>query len=504
MYVIDKSLRCYFTVFIAIFFWKFKDLDAFALESLFIFQKGVATILADIFSPVLPVSSSCEINGLNKDHGIVFTADEQNSAIINWTLPDLLSKDDTYITLATFFGRQRKRKYIRHVLGFAIDFDTPGDTTVDDILDLYHKARLPLPELIIATATKGHYQAFNLFPEPLRCKNDLWRERFFRIHKLMANALGADPHAVGAERWVRRPTPDNIVYHDIGCSTSWEELSSWYEAHKPLKNPKESFRKVIYIGTILSTPGGQRIQESLAVGPTRSNDYKGNRDEWCYGLGLCLFDAGVPANEIKTKLFSWNQALSDPLPERQVTKILRSVLSGDHHASPYVIEALTGLSARVKGFYHLPKKRERRSRDHLYEVREDILSDLLSCGVISDSQKAWAARLGLSYRSLKLVLAQLRQEGIVEANTGRGRYAHSSYTLSSAYLESLLSSSNLEAAAGAEDMYVSGCLKGHTAISPLRGVCSPYRKGVLNGLQSAHSRSFNSSVFTSGGLDRGS
>ena len=158
-------------------------------------------MLAAIFGSVLPEVSSCEIKGLNKDFGIVFTADEKDSAIINWTLPDLLSKDDTYITLATFFGRQRKRRYIRHVLGFAIDFDTPEDTTVEDILDLYHKARLPLPELIIATATKGHYQAFNLFPEPLRCKNELIQDRIFRIHKLIAQSLGADIHACGAERW---------------------------------------------------------------------------------------------------------------------------------------------------------------------------------------------------------------------------------------------------------------------------------------------------------------
>ena len=204
-------------------------------------------MLAAIFGSVLPESSSCEIKGLNKDIGIVFTSDEKNSALINWTLPDLLSKDDTYITLATFFGRQRKRKYIRHVLGFAIDFDTPEDTTVEDILDLYHKARLPLPELIIATATEGHYQAFNLFPQPLRCKNEILTARIYRIHKLMAKSLGADIHARGAERWVRRPTAQNIVYHDSDQHTPWEELETWYEAHKPLKKPENYFRKVIYI-----------------------------------------------------------------------------------------------------------------------------------------------------------------------------------------------------------------------------------------------------------------
>jgi len=429
-------------------------------------------MLAAIFGSVLPELSPCEIRDLNKDLGIVFSADEKNSAIINWTLPDLLSKDDTYITLATFFGRQRKRKYIRHVLGFAIDFDTPEDTTVEDILDLYHKARLPLPELIIATATKGHYQAFNLFPEPLRCKNELLQDRVYRIHKLMANALGADPHAVGAERWVRRPNAQNTVYQDLASYTTWEELETWYEAHKPLKKPEDHFRKVIYIGTILSTPGGQRIQESLAIGPNRSNDFKGNRDEWCYGLGLCLWDAGIPTGEIRTKLFEWNQALEAPLPDLQVEKILRSVLTGEHHASPYVIEALTGLSARIKGYYHLPKKRDRRSRDHLFEVREDVLADLLSCGVITESQKAWATRLGLSYRTLKLILAQLREEGVIEATTGRGRYAQSSYSLSLAYLESISSESYLEAAAGAEGLSFTGILKGHTAISPFKGLAA--------------------------------
>lgn len=427
-------------------------------------------MLADIFGSVLPESSLCEIKGLNKDFGIVFTADEKDSAIINWTLPDLLSKDDTYITLATFFGRQRKRRYIRHVLGFAIDFDTPEDTTVEDILDLYHKARLPLPELIIATATKGHYQAFNLFPEPLRCKNELLQDRIYRIHKLMAQSLGADIHACGAERWVRRPTAQNIVYHDCNEHTAWEELETWYEAHKVLKKPEDHFRKVIYIGTILSTPAGQRIQESLATAPNRSNDFKGNRDEWCYGLGLCLWDAGIPNGEIRTKLFNWNQALEVPLPDLQVDKIYRSVLTGEHHASPYVIEALTGLSARIKGFYHLPKKRDRRSRDHLFEVREDVIADLLSCGVITESQKAWAARLGLSYRTLKLILAQLREENVIEANTGRGRYSQSTYSLSVAYLKSVRSESYLEAAAGAEGIKISGVSKGHTAISPLGGV----------------------------------
>jgi len=300
----------------------------------------------------------------------------------------------------------------------------------------------------------------------------------------MATVLGADPHAVGAERWVRRPNVNNLVYRDLDSYTTWQDLEMWYEAHKPLKKIEHLIRGPIYIGTILSTPGGQRLQQSLAVAPNRSNDFKGNRDEWCYGLGLCLWDAGIPSGEIKTKLFSWNQGLETPLPDLQIDKIYRSVLTGEHHASPYAIQALTGLYSKVRGFYHLPKKRDRRTRDHLFEVREDVIADLLSCGVITESQKAWAARLSLSYRTLKLILAQLREEGIIESNTGRGRYAQSSYNLSSAYLESVRPDVYLEVAAGSEGFNISEVLIGHTAISPLKGARSCSRKGFLRGFSS--------------------
>jgi len=419
-------------------------------------------MLADIFSAVLPEFSSCEINGLHKEIGFVFTAGEKDSARISWTLPDLLGKDDTYITLATFFGRRRQRRFIRHVLGFVIDFDTPSYTTVEDILNHYHDAALPLPDLIIATKTRGHYQAFNLFPEPLRQTNELMQGRISRVHGLMATLLGADTHAVGAERWVRCPTADNIVYQDLAGHTSWEELETWYEAYRPIKMSDCAPGKIIYMGRILSTPGGQQLQKSLAE--------VGHRNSWCYGLGLCLWDANISPEQIRLKLYDWNSGLKVPLYESEVSKIYKSVINGAHHASSRIIEALTGLPSKVNGFYHLLKKRDRRSRDHLCEVREDIITDLLSSGVISELQKAWAARLGLSYRTLKLILARLKEEGVIEANTGRGRYAQSTYNLSLAYLESIRPETFLEAAAGAEGMSFTGILKGHTAISPYRGV----------------------------------
>ena len=331
----------------------------------------------------------------------------------------------------------------------------------------YRDARLPLPDLIISSKTQGHYQAFNLFPEPLRIRNDLYQERVYKIHKLMVEVLGADAYAVGAERWVRRPTDENTVYYDLDGRTSWEELEKWFEAYRPLKKVDQKIRKVIYIGHILSTLGGQRIQESLAE--------VGNRNRWCYGLGLCLWDANVPVEEIRLKLIDWNSGLKVPLLDSEVTKILRSVISGAHHASPHVIAAITGLPSKVIGFYHLPKSRERRRRDHLSEVREDILSDLLSCGVITESQKAWAARLGLAYRSLKFILAHLKEEGILEASVGLGRYAQSSYSLSCDYLKSLQPVAYLEAAVGSEGMNLAGVSKGHTAISPLWGTLSSER-----------------------------
>lgn len=54
---------------------------------------------------------------------------------------------------------------------------------------------------------------------------------------------------------------------------------------KPIIKTKIS--KGIYINKIIDTPASQPIREPAAI--------KGNRNEWCYGLGLSLYDAGIPA-----------------------------------------------------------------------------------------------------------------------------------------------------------------------------------------------------------------
>jgi hypothetical protein len=65
-------------------------------------------------------------------------------------------------------------------------------------------------------------------------------------------------------------------------------------------------------------------------------------------------------------------------------------------------------------------------------------------------------------------LYKLRQDGIVDANVGHGRYTYASYVLSEAYLASI-TETELQVAAGAEDIFLIGNLIGHTANSPLKG-----------------------------------
>lgn len=434
-------------------------------------------MLSEIFSDVLPETSQYKMNQMQKEHGLVFGSNIKSDPRILWTLPDLV-KDYTYITASTFFARRRQRRYVRHVLAFVCDFDTPRGTTPDDILHLYYTAGLPLPELIVATATPGHYQAWNVLEVPLRVRHAILLAKVSKIHEAMVEALGADPCAVGVERWVRRPMMENIVYADWYCSTSWDELCDWYDVRKPIKTAKVNTQKVVYIGTLLATPAGRRIQEPVAV--------KGERNRWAYGLGLCLWDAGIPVPEIHAKLYKWNKALMEPLAMAEIEKIYRSVISGHHHASPRVLSSITGLSAQIKGWYKWAKPRDRR-RDHICEVRDDIITDLLSHGTVHETQKAWAERLGIAYRTLKLVIAQLRKVGILEAFTGRGKYAQSSYNLSEGYLNAhAVSSAELPVAAGAEGLFSRGVLNGHTAISPFKGIfalCGEVLSMCGNGLR---------------------
>jgi DNA-binding transcriptional regulator YhcF (GntR family) len=428
-------------------------------------------MLSEIFSTVLPESSKYKIKSLGKDYGIIFDADVKSDARILWTLPDLIQSERTYITASTFFGRKRQRRFVRYVLAIVCDFDTSAGTTEEDILDNYRKAGLPAPELIIATATAGHYQAWNIFDEPVRLRHDLILAKITRIHETMVEALGADPFAVGVERWVRRPGKDNIVYHDEYSSTSWTDLVAWYDKRRKPKVKPISVSKVTWIGNLLSTPAGQRIQLPAAE--------RGSRNEWAYGLGLCLYDAGISNEEIRAKLFEWNKAIEEPLNHSEIEKIYRSVTTNKHHASARVLEAITGLSARIKGWYKWARPRERR-RDHLTEVREDIIADLEVHGTVTGTQKAWANRLGVAYRTLQLVLTSLRHEGIVEATIRRGRYAQSSYNLSEAYKEATIRAIDLAAAAGAESMNdpnFNRITKAHTAYSPLMGSFASPRDG---------------------------
>lgn len=83
---------------------------------------------------------------------------------------------------------------------------------------------------------------------------------------------------------------------------------------------------------------------------------------------------------------------------------------------------------------HLAKTRDDRSRSHISEVRADILADMDQRVITEETQAVWAKRLAVAYRTLKIALRQLRLEGKVDAVVGRGRYAHSSYKLSNAYL----------------------------------------------------------------------
>jgi len=175
-------------------------------------------------------------------------------------------------------------------------------------------------------------------------------------------------------------------------------------------------------------------------------------------------------NHRKKKLHAWNKDLKDPLPMAEIEKIYRSVITGRHHASPRVLSSITGLSAHIKGWYKWAKPRDRR-RDHIREVKGDIIDDLLQHKTVTETQKDWSERLGVAYRTLKEALSQLRKEGIIEAQTSRGKYAQSSYSLSGGYLNSL-TYTNLPAAAGAETLFSNGILKGHTAISPLKGTLS--------------------------------
>lgn len=303
---------------------------------------------------------------------------------------------------------------LRWLNAMFIDLDEEGLSLLD-VFDRVYAAGLPEPTLINQTPHGWHIfwaiEQVRAWPEKIK--------RYEKVARAMVKAMeGADPHAASAEKFMRLP---RNVKHYSEARYTLEDFEDW-KAINELDTPTEKAR-VYYITQCLNHDA---IKELLKKGVE-----EGMRDNACFTLALCFYKDGHAQEEAMAALKEWNLKNSPPLPYHVIPKKVRSAYSGNYHGpSGVYVYDLTGIS-----FYSRPitpaKPREERVRDHLWEVKEDILKYLKDHGGQVDlTQTFFAEILGVALSSFKTALKALRRDGkIIAFIDGQGRAKKALYAL---------------------------------------------------------------------------
>lgn len=333
----------------------------------------------------------------------------------------LLSEHYTYYTPNTFYRFDRRTEAdLRFLNAIVLDVDVKNGQNdgliLPDLLDRISESGLPIPSLIVRTPTMG-YHVHYFFEKPKKAYTSTIK--FYKaIQEAMANAIGADTQAVGAARFVRVPTEQNIVYR-TQQRTSLTALDAWREMNGLIQR-----RTTAYKG--FSVPSKGLIQHK-AIQTLLEGVEKGCRDNAAYTLALAFKADGFGKEDAEDQLQEWNNRLESPLAQRVITQKVNSAFKYGSPAAPSAkwIYELSGVPFKY-GSWEPAKDREDRQRSHYHEWATDVLETLskLPGQEIVNSQRKLADYWGMSLSTFQEVVCYLVQMKKIQVDVfGKGRGA---------------------------------------------------------------------------------
>ncbi len=360
------------------------------------------------------------------------TKESMKAAATFSTLFNLLrdpNKDTTFYTPNGFYRNDVRRKTtVRWINALAIDIDVkPYQTpvSVQDILDLCEEIGLPYPTMIVATPSGGLHitWVFDQSNTPVRATFKTIA-LFEAIQYHVASAFKGDLNAVGVERIFRTPDADNIRFFNP-VSYPFQIFIDWRQENHP------------YVpGEVLVRPSFKEdsIMEHPAIRKLYNQDAEiGKRDNTCFTLALAMKYSGYSEARALEEMETWyheccEKGGPEPFLLKDVFQKVRYVYKNNKLRGPgsEAVRELTGLpfTYSIDGFrfFSLAKPREERKRVHFSEWKSDLL-DLLEneAGKVTSSISALAKRLGCPGSTLKHILNDLAQEGVLSVSSKRGR-----------------------------------------------------------------------------------
>jgi hypothetical protein len=330
---------------------------------------------------------------------------------------DIYKDGIKFWTPNTFYTYKRERKALRWLNAFFIDIDikdNPGLTFID-VQERITLTGLP-PATLIVKSPSGGYHVYWFLSTPARATMKTVK-LFEVITYCMAQEMGADLHAIGAERYMRLPNQKNILFYDKENTYTFDTFKDWREVNslddvKPVYNNNI---KVLPKG-ILSHPAVKELLKGVS---------KGIRDNTAFTLALALRSEGYSQDQALVILESWNKKNTPPLPLSILYTKIKSAYSGKYRGpSSEWIKKLSGIQFEYKIISQKIPRNERK-RVHISEWEQDILAFLdTQGGSWCGSQSQLATALEAPLRSVKQALKHLVSKTKISLQVkGKGRSA---------------------------------------------------------------------------------
>lgn len=368
-----------------------------------------------------------EQSGPSNHLGWVFVCNDfaQPKAIRTYSSLFQAQASTTYFTPNTFYRNdQRHAGTLRWLNALVIDIDVKtaenAGMIYPDVMEMVTKAGLPTPSLIVQTPSGG-FHVYWYLKEPRRAFPKVI-EHYKRIQQAIAEELEGDLQAVGAERWFRLPTPQNIV-HRSAERVSFDALCDWYiERNDELIHQRKAMVRK------------QDLMQHPAIRSLLQGVEQGRRDNTCYTLALAFKATGYSEEDTQIYLYAWNERNRPSMRQLEVKRKVKSAFKENAPLGPsaYWIETLSGIEFKYQ-LWEGAKPREERTYSHLEEWKEDVLSVLrANGGVLCGAQREIAKMIfssvddskSLSYATFKRVIELLIQERLIEKVVeGKGRSA---------------------------------------------------------------------------------
>lgn len=304
-----------------------------------------------------------------------------------------------------------------------------------EVYEIFNQKVNFAPTIIRPSKTHGHYHVF-LKHTPINGSTES-TYLFARIQKKIAETIGTDLGAIGANHSFAIPKKDQKIFYFGDNTIDFNDLKNWW-----IDRIKEENKKVKYEsknnGKVTSLTE-HMIWNHPAILALMNHEYDGSRNEVGFTLALLFYALGKDKEECRSFLMGdwYAKASSDkkkqPYQESEVKASIKSAYSGKYGGpSKEKIEALTGIEFNIK-VYRGQKKRTKLHNKS--ENREAIINyfrerggeiEMLKKELIEDICETQKSPLGKSFAfdSIKRNLDKLKKEGVIEwEKSGHGRNA---------------------------------------------------------------------------------